>query len=112
MNHTLEDVLPEELSNGSGVHPNKSAEPSFDTKLRHRAATAAVLGVFVLATFFFGLLVYHAVFKTSTDGRWLLKVIETHFAATIAVPLSGVSALCIVLMLKATADLLSLKRSA
>ena len=60
------------------------------------------MGTTLLGAYFFAFLIYHSLRSTSTAGSWFLAVIESHYAATIAVPLSGVSALCVVLALKAT----------
>lgn len=70
--------------------------------LREVATWAMIVGTALLAAYFFGFLVYHTLKKTSADGSWFLTVIQKHFAATIAVPLSAISAACIVLLLRAT----------
>jgi hypothetical protein len=102
MNHPTEDLMPDKQSKVTDSHLHRSNETNFDSSLRRRASVAAVSGVSLLSAVFFGFLAYHLFFHTTADG-WLVKIIQTHFAATIAVPLSGVSSLCVVLTLKATA---------
>ena len=67
--------------------------------LRIFASWAAILGTCVLTACFFGFLAFHALKKTTADASWLLKVLETHFAATVIVPLSAISAACVVILL-------------
>jgi len=67
--------------------------------LRYFASWMAIIGTCALTAFFFGFLAYHSLKKTSSESSWLLRVLETHFAATVAVPLSAISAACIVILL-------------
>jgi hypothetical protein len=101
MNVTAADLLPDKQSQITERHSRHLSETYFDSILRRATSVAALLGVFVCALVFFGFLAHHLFSNTTADG-WLVKVIEAHFAATIAVPLSAVSAICVVLTLKAT----------
>jgi len=67
--------------------------------LRNFASWMAIIGTCALTAFFFGFLAYHSLKKTSSDSSWLLSVLEEHFAATVTVPLSAISAACIVILL-------------
>jgi hypothetical protein len=73
-----------------------------DQTLREVASWIAILGTCALAAFFFGFLVFHSLKRTSSENSWFLTVIQKHFAATIAVPLSAISSACIVLLLGTT----------
>jgi hypothetical protein len=70
--------------------------------LQDGASCVAIIGTWALAAFFFGFLIFHSLKHTSAGGSWFLEVIQKHFAATIAVPLSAISSACIVLLLGAT----------
>lgn len=67
--------------------------------LQDIAGWTAIIGTCVLTTSLFAFLGYHAIRKTSTEDSWLLKVFETQFAATVLVPLSAISAACVVILL-------------
>ena len=70
--------------------------------LRRVAGWAAILGSSLLGAYFFAFLIYHSIRPTSSAGSWFISTIDRHYAATIAVPLSAIAALCVVLALKAT----------
>ena len=67
--------------------------------LRDFAGWAAIIGTCLLTASFFAFLAYHCLKKTSAESSWLLKILEAHFAATVAVPLSAISSACVVLLL-------------
>jgi hypothetical protein len=67
--------------------------------LKSLASWATIIGTCLIAAFLFGFLAFHCVKKTSTESSWLLKVLEAHFAATILMPLSGISSACLVILL-------------
>lgn len=71
-------------------------------RFRSIATRIAVAGTWGLSAFFSIFLGYHSVVRTTTEGSWLLEVVEQHFAATIGIPLSAVSAACIVIILEST----------
>jgi hypothetical protein len=76
---------------------------SAEARLRKLATWIAVLGTWTIAAYFFGFLIYHSIRPTNSSGSWFLSVLEKHFAACLGVPLSAISAACIVMLLKATA---------
>jgi hypothetical protein len=71
--------------------------------LRRVAAWSAILGTSLLGAYFFAFLVYHSLRPTFSSGSWFIGIIDKHYAATIAVPLSAIASLCVVLALKTTA---------
>ncbi|RMF68316.1 MAG: hypothetical protein D6743_03555 [Calditrichaeota bacterium] len=79
-----------------------SREERSDATLRILSSWGAIAGVAVLGVYFIGFMIYHSLVPTAVSG-WLLTQISNHFAATIGVPLSGISAACVVLVLKTTA---------
>ena len=80
----------------------ESNDSKSEVILRTVAGWTAIIGTSLLAGYFFAFLVYHSLWHTSSADSWFVAVIEKHYAATIAVPLSAISALCVVLVLKAT----------
>lgn len=81
------------------LEPDDSKSELF---LRRVAAWAAILGSSLLGAYFFAFLIYHSIRPTTSSGSWFIGIIEKHYAATIAVPLSAIAAICVVLALKAT----------
>lgn len=75
-------------------------ETPAESRFRRYASWAAVVGVGLWASYFLGFLVYHSVTCTTTENSWFLKIIEKHYAAVVGVPLSAITAFCIVLLLK------------
>ena len=69
------------------------------SRFRRYAHWFIVTGTAAAGSYFLGFLVYHSLVPTVSSESWFLQVIEKHFAATIGVPLSAVSAFCIVLLL-------------
>jgi hypothetical protein len=80
-----------------------NGESQSDAVLRKLASWLAILGTWVFAAYFFGFLIYHSLWPTSSANSWFIRVLERHYAASIGLPLSAISAACIVLLLKATA---------
>jgi|ERR1700730_8409207 len=80
----------------------ESTDSNFERALRKVADGTALTGATLLGGYFFGFLIYHSVRPGSSAG-WFTQIIDKHFAATITVSLSAVSALCVVLALRATA---------
>jgi hypothetical protein len=72
-----------------------------ETQIRKVASWIAIIGTSVFAGYFFGFLIYHSAFGPASPANWFTRVLEAEFAATIGVPLSAISAACIVLLLKA-----------
>jgi hypothetical protein len=73
-----------------------------ERQIRNVASWIAIIGTSLLAAFFFGFIAYQSVLGPGEPGNWFTRVLETQFAATVGVPLSVVSAACLVLLLKAT----------
>jgi len=90
-------------------HPQQWTESKFGSKVRMIVSPFILIGVGLLGIYFCCFLVYHSLRGAGVGESWLLKVIDGHFAATIAVPLSGVSAVCVVLTLRATAGPIELE---
>src|SRR6266705_2339715 len=78
-------------------------ESTSDAALRSVASWLAILGTWALAAYFFGFLIYHSLWPTSSSNSWFIRVIELHYAATIGLPLSAISSACIILLLRVTA---------
>ena len=72
------------------------------SELQSFASWIAIVGTCTLGLYFSGFLVYHTLKRTTSEGSWFLEIIEKHFAATIGVPLSAISAVCVVIALGAT----------
>jgi hypothetical protein len=83
--------------------PPEENEPESDLLLRKIASWAAILGTWGLGAYFFGWLIYHSLWHTSSSNSWFVAVIEKQYAATIGIPLSAISSACLVLLLRATA---------
>lgn len=91
----------------SGCSPPKKVfmetetkQPAIDNRLRRYANWGIVLGTALWACYFVGFLVYHSLRSTTADNSWLLQIIAKHYAAAVGVPLSAISAFCIVLLLQ------------
>jgi hypothetical protein len=66
------------------------------------ASWIAIIGTSILGGYFFGFLIYESAVGPASATNWFTRVLEAQFAACIGVPLSAISAACIVLLLKAT----------
>jgi hypothetical protein len=77
------------------------SEAAFSAKIREVTAVVALITIAGLAGAFFGFLIHNLFWDASPHG-WMVHVIKKHFAATIAVPLSAFSSLCVILTLKTT----------
>jgi hypothetical protein len=76
-------------------------ETASESRFRRYANWSIVIGTGVGASYFFGFLVYHTLVpKPVAECGWFIQLIDKHFAATIGVPLSAITAFCIVLLLK------------
>ena len=67
-------------------------------RFRSTSQRLIVIGLAISGLYFLGFMVYYSLRPLPADG-WLLQIISTHFAATIGVPLSALSAFCIVVLL-------------
>lgn len=91
------------------LHRRGWSEFKFDSTLRMIISGFTSGAFLLLGLYFFYFLVHHSCYgvfsschETPAGQSWFLGVIQEHFAATISVPLSGISAICVVLTLKAT----------
>lgn len=71
-----------------------------ENKFRRYISWLVVIGTAISGTYFLGFLVYYSLGTTSSSQNWLIRVIENHYAATIGVPLSAISAFCVVFLLR------------
>lgn len=80
--------------------PPEEKEVVADLRLRRYASWGAVLGAALWAVYFVGFLIYHSLTPGLSSGSWFLQILEKNYAACIGVPLSALTAFCIVLLLK------------
>ena len=83
------------VTNHSGTKIN---ELSLDARFRRIAQWASVTGTGMASLFFFFFLVWHVLNPGPANG-WLVNIIDEQYAATVGVPLSAVTAFCIVTLL-------------
>jgi len=96
----LENII-DEVPKTTGEHPARSTYGS-DARLRKFASWSAVLGAMAFA-FYFGLfLVMQTLRPSDPTSSWIITQFKEHFAATIGIPLSALSAFCVVTLLRAT----------
>lgn len=77
------------------------ADPQSDALIRKVASWITIIGTSMFAAYFFGFLIYQSAFGSAAPDNWFAKVLESQFAAVLGVPLSAISAACLVLLLKA-----------
>jgi hypothetical protein len=75
---------------------------SSDASLRKVASWGAVIGAIGLGSFLALFLAIQAFHPTDPNTNWMIAQFKQHFAATIGIPLSALSAFCIVTLLRAT----------
>ncbi len=75
-------------------------ETDSERRFRRYANWTIIVGTGIAASYFLCFLVYHSLSGQSTAENWLLQVLHEHYAATIGVPLSAMSAFCVVLLLR------------
>lgn len=75
---------------------------SSDIMLRMIASWVIMFGTCLFAAMFFGFLIYHSLWPTTSSGSWFVSILEKQFGATVALPLSGIASVCVILLLKAT----------
>jgi hypothetical protein len=92
----IEPELPSEIE----------AENRTEMRIRKFASWLVILGTSTFAAFFFGFLIYHSAFGPASPGNWFTRILQDQFAATVGIPLSAISAACIVLLLKAVTGLI------
>jgi hypothetical protein len=88
------------------VEPEQEIQPeveeSSERSIRKVASWIAVIGTSIFAGYFFCFLIYQSAWGSASATNWFTRVLEAQFAASVGVPLSAISAACIVLLLKAT----------
>jgi len=72
------------------------------SSLQEFASWVAIVGTSLLAAYFFAFLVFQSLNRGRQTVSWFTAIMERHFAATIAVPLSAVTAACVVILFGAT----------
>lgn len=92
----IEPELPSEIE----------AENRTEMRIRKFASWLVILGTSTFAAFFFGFLIYQSAFGPASPGNWFTRILQDQFAATVGIPLSAISAACIVLLLKAVTGLI------
>jgi len=70
--------------------------------LRKWVTWTGVTGTGILATFFFGFMIYQTIWGESEPTNWLVRLTSEHYAALVGTPMSAVTAFCIVSLLKVT----------
>jgi len=106
MGSTIEDALntpaeTPELGNTSDSAQSLSVRQRrerIDWWFRQIAQWFAVAGTALAGLFFLFFLIRHITHPGPAEG-WLTQIINTHYAATIGVPLSAISAFCVVALL-------------
>ena len=73
-----------------------------DAILRRWVTWFGVVGTVVLGAFFFGFMIHQTVRGESQPANWLIKLTRSNYAALVGVPMSAVTAFCIVSLLKVT----------
>lgn len=79
---------------------SEEKEPEIEIRFRRYANWSAVVGTALGAGYFSGFLIYHSLVPGLSEGSWFLQVLEKNYAACIGVPLSALTAFCVVLLLK------------
>jgi magnesium-transporting ATPase (P-type) len=98
MNHKPEPPPPDTLLD---THQKRVTMAS-DAILRRWVTWFGVVGTVVLGAFFFGFMIYQTIRGESEPANWLIKLTQTNYAALVGVPMSAVTAFCIVSLLKVT----------
>ena len=66
---------------------------------------SVVIGTFLVMVFYMGFLI----FWTWRDNGWFFQILQSHFAATIGLPLAAVASLVIVILLEFTSGPIKMK---
>jgi hypothetical protein len=88
-------------------------EASVDSRSKHKikifgfdmpelVTVVTLLGTFLNCGLFFLFLMFEAIAGPPEPTNWLTKIVRTHYAAVVGIPLSAVTAFCIVSLLKVT----------
>ncbi len=82
---------------------NENRTPILNRKIRALTTTIALLGMVGLAGYGFYFVISQTIWPGRPEDNWMLAVLQTHYAATLGVPMSAAAALCIVLLLETVA---------
>ncbi|REL37892.1 hypothetical protein DYD21_08925 [Rhodohalobacter sp. SW132] len=99
LNDTTSSKIPSDRSE-EFITPgkNSSYDDYIDVKFRRLSQWASVGGTGIASIFFFSFLVWHVLNPGPANG-WLVRIIQDQYAATVGVPLSAITAFCIVTVL-------------
>ena len=91
---------------------SKPEKPANDAERHHRALSdvqmrrwvswVTVIGTGIMSAFFFGFLIFQAIWGQAAPDTWLSILLDKHYAAMVGTPLSAVTAFCIVTLLEVT----------
>ena len=98
MNHEHESLAVEPRTATAQRHSQFASEAS----LRKWVTWSGVAGTGILATYFFGFMIYQSVWGELEPANWLVKLTSERYAALVGTPMSAVAAFCIVSLLKVT----------
>lgn len=78
-------------------------EHEYELRLRKTASWIALVGTTSLAVCFSSFLIYQTFNPEENPAEnWLIEQMDEHFAATLGIPLSAITAACLVFLLKST----------
>lgn len=72
-------------------------------KARFLITSLALGGMVILAAYGFTYVIWQTIRPGNPSDNWLLAVLQSHYAATLGVPMSAAAALCVVLLLETAA---------
>jgi hypothetical protein len=93
-----ETSKPEERS----TDPERHHRALSDVQMRRWVSWVTVIGTGIMSAFFFGLLIFQAIWGQAAPDTWLTILLDKHYAAMVGTPLSAVTAFCIVTLLEVT----------
>jgi hypothetical protein len=73
-----------------------------DVQMRRWVSWITVIGTGIMSAFFFGFLIFQAIWGQAAPNTWLSILLDKHYAAMVGTPLSAVTAFCIVTLLEVT----------
>jgi hypothetical protein len=73
-----------------------------DVQMRRWVSWVTVIGTGIMSAFFFGFLIFQAIWGQAAPNTWLSILLDKHYAAMVGTPLSAVTAFCIVTLLEVT----------
>ena len=99
-----ENVTTESLESQQLSYTQSDSHGFYDSevKLRRLASWGAVLGALVLGCCLAVVLISQIIQPAEPEANWLIAKFKEHFAGTIGIPLSALSAFCVVTLLRVT----------